>query len=247
MKYRGIISAIICSAVISGCSPAGKPEKTVHNDEEVSRLVEAMDTSMSIKAYGENAEKALDEAENEIMELDKKLRRGSGDSEIYTVNTAGCAEVSEETAELIRDALSISSSTDGAFDISIAPIMDLWGFYTGGYRVPTEEELAQTLDTVDYNNISIDGKTVTVSGGAQIDLGGIAKGYLSSRIMEIMSDNGVTSGIISLGGNVQALGTKTDGSDWRVAIQDPDNSEDYIGVVKISDMAVITSGGYQRF
>ena len=81
----------------------------------------------------------------------------------------------------------------------------------------------------------------------KIDLGGIAKGYTSSRIMDIFKENGITSGLVNLGGNVQALGTKTDGSNWRVAVQSPDDTEDYLGVLSIQDKAVITSGGYERY
>ena len=88
---------------------------------------------------------------------------------------------------------------------------------------------------------------VKLGKNMKIDLGGIAKGYTSSRVMQIFKDCGVTSGLVSLGGNVQALGTKTDGTDWQIAIENPDKSSDYIGVVSVKDKAVITSGGYERY
>ena len=81
----------------------------------------------------------------------------------------------------------------------------------------------------------------------KIDLGGIAKGYTSSRIMDIYKDNGITSGLVNLGGNVQALGTKTDGTKWKIAVQSPDDTEDYLGILSVQDKAVITSGGYERY
>ena len=236
IKFVSLIGILLLTACSSG-NVSDNYEKTVF----------AMDTVMTLQAYGPNAQKALDDVENEITALDQKLRRGSADSEIYAVNTAGSAEVSEDTAELINDALSICASTNGAFDISIAPVMDLWGFYNGKFHVPSDTELSDTLALLDYNNVSVNDKTVLVSNGSQIDLGGIAKGYLSSQIIDIMKKNGVSSGIISLGGNVQTLGTKPDGSKWRVAIQDPDDDNSYIGILSISDIAVITSGGYQRF
>ena len=80
-----------------------------------------------------------------------------------------------------------------------------------------------------------------------IDFGGIAKGYTSSRIMDIYKDNGITSGLVNLGGNVQALGTKTDGTKWKIAVQSPDDTEDYLGILSVQDKAVITSGGYERY
>ena len=82
--------------------------------------------------------------------------------------------------------------------------------------------------------------------GMKIDLGGIAKGYTSSRIMDIYKENGISSGLVNLGGNVQALGTKTDGTKWKIAVQSPDDTEDYLGILSVQDKAVITSGGVRK-
>lgn len=232
---------IICAAVLSSCA-----SNIRQSDAESSKTVYAMDTVMTLKAYGSNAENALNEAEKEIIRLDNNLRRKSPDSEIYKINEETEAEVSEETADLIRQAVDICSSTDGAFDISIAPVMDLWGFYTKEFYVPSEEELNNELLKVNFNNICADKNKISLKGGSQLDLGGIAKGYLSEKIMEIFKTRGVKSGIVSLGGNVQTLGKKPDGSLWNVAIQNPDD-DTYIGVAAVSDKAVVTSGGYQRF
>jgi thiamine biosynthesis lipoprotein len=244
VKIKNIIPILICTAALTACSQTD--EVNVSDNQEYERTVYAMDTVMTLKAYGENGEKALDDAENEIEKLDNALRRGNSDSEIYKVNAEKSAKVSDETAALVQDALDICESTDGAFDISIAPVMDLWGFYTKDFYVPNNDELAAELEKVNYKNITVEDNTISVSENSQLDLGGIAKGYLSNRIMEIFTQDGVTSGIISLGGNVQTLGKKIDGSDWKVAIQNPDD-ETYIGGLAISDMAVITSGGYQRY
>lgn len=237
MKLSSLFLAAVCAVALSGCS---------QNNAEVTKTIYAMDTVMTLKAYGKNAELALDEAKKEIERLDYSLRRGNPDSEIYKINADGSGTVSEDTAELIGDALEICRSTEGAFDISIAPVMDLWGFYTKDFYVPNDDELSSELSRVGYTNISVDKNNVSVSGGAQLDLGGIAKGYLSGKITEIFKNDGVESGIVSLGGNVQTLGKKTDGSEWKVAIQNPDN-DTYIGALSVSDKAVITSGGYQRF
>lgn len=125
--------------------------------------------------------------------------------------------------------------------------MQAWGFTTQQYRVPDPAELSTLLAHVDYTQVQLDGSTAAIPDDVQVDLGGIAKGYTSDRMMQIFSENGVTSGIISLGGNVQALGLKSDGSRWRVAVQDPENSEENFAVIEIKDEAVITSGGYQRY
>lgn len=242
ISLLGILFLVACSSENGNVS-----KDNVNSDHVAEKIVFAMDTVMTLRAYGPNAEKALADAENEIQTLDQRLRRGSANSEIYAVNTAGSAEVSEDTAELISTALDISESTGGAFDISIAPVMDLWGFYTGEFYVPSEAELSASLAAVDYRNVNVNGKTVSTTNGARIDLGGIAKGYLSSQIIDIMKKNGVSSCIVSLGGNIQTLGTKPDGSSWKVGVQDPDDENGYIGVLSISDMAAVTSGGYQRF
>ena len=124
-----------------------------------------------------------------------------------------------------------------------------WGFTTQKYNVPSKSEISKLLKNVDSSKIEFDEKSSSIKLGKnmKIDLGGIAKGNTSSRVMQIFKDCGVTSGLVSLGGNVQALGTKTDGTDWQIAIENPDKSSDYIGVVSVKDKAVITSGGYERY
>lgn len=240
MKLQTITAALLAALSLVSCAVR------VTEDEKHSETVFAMDTVMELTAYGHNAEKALAEAKAEALRLDALLTRGGSGSEIYTLNKNGSAQVSEETAALVRSALDISTATDGAFDITIAPIMDLWGFFTKDFRVPSDEELQAALASVDYKNVGVNENTVTLSGNSQLDLGGIAKGYLSRKIIDIFRENGVTSAIVSLGGNVHCLGKKTDGSLWRIAVQHPDG-EGFIGTLSASDTAVITSGGYQRY
>ena len=246
-----LLSLILCLAALAGC---GEKEQGMQSsrdshtkDAPSERTVFAMDTVMNLRVYGADGEKVLDDAEAEIARLDALLRRGDASSEIYRLNSERTAEVSEDTAELLKAALSISESTEGVFDISIAPVMDLWGFYGQQFHVPASEEIKATLPDVDWRGISLNGNTVSLQDGIQIDLGGIAKGFLSNRIMEIYRQNGIKSGLVSLGGNVQVLGTKTDGSQWNIAIQDPDDESAYAGTIKASDKAVITSGSYQRY
>ena len=189
-------------------------------DEPQSRDVFAMDTYMTLTAYGDNAENALDKAE---------------------------AEISEDTETLLNESEKLYTDTEGVFDITIYPVMDAWGFTTQNYRIPSDEELKGLLENVNASKIQYDkaSKKVTLPAGVKIDFGGIAKGYTSSRIMDIYKKCGVTSGMVSLGGNVQ--GAKPDGSFWRVAVQSPDDTNDYLGVLEAEDKAVITSGGYERY
>lgn len=217
---------------------------------EASRDIFAMDTYMSVTAYGEGADAAVDAAQAEIERLDALLSTGNEDSEIAKLNVSGTAELSEDAGYLVERALELNEETDGAFDIAIYPVMEVWGFPTQNYQVPSEELLQERLALADASQISYNKETREISFGKddmEIDLGGIAKGYTSARIMDIFKSCGIASGLVNLGGNVQVLGTKTDGSKWRVAVQSPDDENDYLGVLSVFDKAVITSGGYERY
>ncbi len=126
------------------------------------------------------------------------------------------------------------------------PVVRAWGFTTGDYRIPDEEELAALLERVDYTRAALEGDTLTLPEGMELDLGAVAKGYTGDQLMELFAENGVTSAIVELGGNVQALGAKPDGSPWLVAVQAPDGTG-YAGTLEIVDKAAVTSGGYQRY
>ena len=130
--------------------------------------------------------------------------------------------------------------------MTVYPVVRAWGFTTGNYRVPEAGELRELLDRVDYNRVSLEGGTLTLPAGTEIDLGAVAKGYAGDQVMASLKAQGVSSAIIELGGNVQALGSKPDGSPWRVAVHAPDGSG-YAGVLEIRDQAVVTSGGYERY
>ena len=220
------------------------------DDAEAVRDVFAMDTYMTVKAYGSNGDAAVDAAVDEINRLDALLSTGKKDSEIGQINANNGGQLSEDGALLMERSLELYESTNGAFDVAIYPVMKAWGFTDGNYQVPDADTLKATLELVDPSLIDYDKETSTVSfkkDGVQIDLGGIAKGYTSSRIMDIYKEKGVTSGLVNLGGNAQVFGTKPDGSLWRVAVQSPDSEDEYLGVLETKDKAIITSGGYERY
>lgn len=207
----------------------------------------AMDTVMTLTAYGSHAQAALNAATDEINRLDALFSISSETGDIYRVNQNGEGDLSEDSLSLVSSALSYYKETDGLFDCTIEPVMEAWGFTTQNYRVPGEDELTDLLSRVDASRVTLNSNHVTLPKQVRVDLGGIAKGFTSARVMEVFAKNGVTSGIISLGGNVQALGHKPDGSLWRVGIQDPVNTDDMFAVVEVADEAVITSGAYQRY
>ena len=219
-------------------------------ETEASKDLFAMDTYMTLTAYGEHAQEAVDKAAERVEALDALLSTGNENSEIYQLNQNGEATLSEEGGYLVERALELYKKTEGAFDIAIYPVMEAWGFPTQDYHVPDDDTLKEKLALADASKVNYDKDTRKIffdQDGMEIDLGGIAKGYTSSQIMQIYQDCGVTSGLVNLGGNVQALGCKTDGSKWRVAIQSPDDTEEYLGILEIEDQAVITSGGYERY
>ena len=219
-------------------------------ETEASKDLFAMDTYMTLTAYGEHAQEAVDKAAERVEALDALLSTGNENSEIYQLNQNGEATLSEEGGYLVERALELYKKTEGAFDIAIYPVMQAWGFPTQDYHVPDDDTLKEKLALADASKVNYDKDTRKIffdQDGMELDLGGIAKGYTSSQIMQIYQDCGVTSGLVNLGGNVQALGCKTDGSKWRVAIQSPDDTEEYLGILEIEDQAVITSGGYERY
>jgi FAD:protein FMN transferase len=220
------------------------------SDDSATREIFAMDTYMTVTAYGESADAAVDAAEAEIERLDALLSTGTESSEVAQINANGGGTLSEDGSYLMKKSLELYELTDGAFDVSIYPVMDLWGFTTQNFKVPSDDELKSALSLVDASKINFDEKTGEVSfdkEGMEIDFGGIAKGYTSDQLCKIFEKYGIQSAMINLGGNVDVYGKKTDGSNWRVAIQSPTDDNGYIGVIETANKAVITSGGYERY
>ena len=234
---------------------ASSKETDSRTETETSREVFAMDTYMTVTAYGKESETAVEEAISEIKRLDALWSVGNEDSEVSRLNTEGSLTLSAETSDLITEALNLFRETDGTFDITIYPLMDEWGFTTQNYQVPSEDRIHALLEKVDAGLLEYDSGTgqLTLPQGMKIDLGGIAKGYTSAHIMDVFSRYDIVSGLVSLGGNVQTYHRKPDGSLWRVGVENPDPTagqlanSDYVGVLEVADKAIITSGGYERY
>ena len=230
------------------------PSENAKSDEVVlsaSRDIFAMDTYMTVQCYGDQCEEAADAAVLEIERLDSLLSVGNPESEIIMLNGSGSAVLSDDSAAMVEEALSIYDGTGGAFDITVYPLMALWGFIDGNPAVPDEDALHETLSKVGSDKLHYETaeKSLTLGDGQGIDLGGIAKGYTSDRLMEIFAKYQLRSAMVSLGGNVQLYQTKPDGSLWRCGIRDPFAGQDsnaLLGVLSARDCAVITSGAYER-
>ena len=165
---------------------------------------------------------------------------------MWNLNEKKNENFAEEFANLMLQSLKLCKDTDGALDISAYPIVKAWGFTTGEHRIPDEEERKALVSRVDYRKIQVNGNTVSIEPDMMVDLGSVGKGYTAEVLANLMKEEGVTSALFSLGGNIQTVGTKSDGSDWFIGI--PAAEEDrYLGGVSVTDKAVVTSGGYERY
>ena len=227
--------------LLAGCAPAPTQARP-----GLERTFFAMDTVMTLRLYEGGDEALLDEAENRAHELEALWSVTDEASEVYALNHNKTAELSPETAELLDQALGMCERTGGALDVSIYPVLRAWGFTTGAYAVPDDEALAALLPLVDYREIKLDGSAATLSDGMELDLGGVAKGYTGDVLAALLREDGVSSALLDLGGNIHAVGRRPDGSPWRVGIRDP-AGEGNLGVVEVVDQAVVTSGGYERY
>lgn len=230
------LAAAALSVFLSGCG-----------DQSATAEIFAMDTVMRLTACGANGQEAVNAATAAINALDRALDRTSPDSQVSAVNAgAGSAvEASDQLLALVNAALEYGAATGGAFDITVAPVMDAWGFTTDQKQVPSQETLEALLPLVDSGLVTTDGG-IALSSGQSIDLGGIAKGYTSDCVEEILREQGVASGVITLGGNVYVQGESPDGDPWQIAIQDP-SSDGAFATLRLTDAYAITSGGYQRY
>ena len=241
-KYFVRLISLLLVLPLSGCGTEGKAE------EEHTVGVFAMGTYMTLTAYGESAEAALTISEDRIKELEALWSTTDENSDIYKVNQSGGArtEVSEETAEILQFAIDMAEQTGGFLDPTISPVVTAWGFISGEYYIPTENELTDLLRNVDYEKVLLEGNFVTLPNGMQLDLGAVGKGYTGDIVAELLKEQGITSALLDIGGNVQMVGRKPDGSRWRLGIQNP-FGEGSLGILESEDGAVVTSGNYERY
>lgn len=239
MKLRPLTASLLILCLLSSCAPAAA---------ENTATFLAMDTVMSVTVYGPDGDAALEAVEEEIKALEGLLSVTDEGSEIYAANHSGGKPVtlSPETAELLSTALGLCAETVGALDVTIYPVVRAWGFTTGEYRVPEEAELTQLLERVDYTKVELEGNSLTVRSGMELDLGAVGKGYAADRVEALLRELGVDCAKLELGGNIHFIGTKPDGYPWRVAVRDP-SGEGYMGVLETDGGAVVTSGGYERY
>ena len=245
LRILSAFSAVLLMILLTGCSGPSRNQKVTDTGF-------FFDTVVSVTLYGAENETLLGDCFSLMRDYENMFSRTRENSDIWNINHS-CGkpvEVSEETAALLQMAKYYYELSEGAFDITVAPVVSLWDF-TGEshHTVPSQEELQKTLSHVDCRKLEIHGTTVTLNDPeASIDPGGIAKGFIADRIKDFLEDQGIKSGLISLGGNVLTIGTKPDSTPWNIAIRKPfGEASESVATVRTAGESVVTSGTYERY
>jgi len=216
-----------------------------------------MGAVFSVIVYDEapaRARTAVDQALDEVTRLDARLSNYKPNSEWSELNrsaAAGPVKVSAELFQLIALCLDVSRRSEGAFDISVGPLMKVWGFYKGSGHLADPAELSNALQLVGYKNIKLDARTRTIRfarKGVELDPGGIGKGYAVDCMLEVLRRNGIRSAFISAGGSsIYALGAPPGANGWAVKLDDPKQPSRPAATVRLRDQSLSTSGSYEKF
>lgn len=243
---------IIMTAIIFSCSllNQGCMGNNIMDSQTQSGFY--FDTVISITIYGNVNNNIFKKCFDLCEKYENMLSKTIDDSDVARINNARgkSVTVSDDTAYLINKAIYYSRLSNGAYDITIAPLSSLWNFKDNNSGIlPDSDDISNALKHVNYQNINISQNTVSLSDPyAQIDLGSIAKGYIADKLKECLLENNIKSAIINLGGNVLAIGKKPDNSDWNIGIQKPfDERNQTIASVSVCDKSVVSSGTYERF
>lgn len=245
MKFRRIPVILLSAALLlTGCSDGSTQENLTYNDT-------LFDTVIRVTLYENADEDVLKGCEELCKKYDSLFSKSNEESDISKINNAKGepVEVSEDTITLIKKGIYYGELSEGAFDITIGAVSDLWDFKSGEANVPKKASIKEATSHVNYKNILIQNNTVQLTdSNAAIDVGAIAKGYIADRLKEYLEDEGVKHAVIDLGGNVLTIGSKPDGSDYNIGIQKPfDENGTPITSVKVSDKSIVTTGIYQRY
>lgn len=255
LSRRGFVAGLTATAVLAaaGCS-SNTTSDTGTNTTYDTSLDEGIlkstffnfDTVIDLSVYGDQS--VLDAAQTACQRYEELFSMQLEGTDVWRINHAAGAptEVDPDTADLIGKALEFCEASSGAFDITIGTVSQLWDFEEG--VKPDDSTIQAAIPHINWKNVQVEGNTVTLlDPETAIDLGGIAKGWIADALAQLYRDNGVTSGLINLGGNVYALGTKPSGKLWTIGLRDPNVSDGAaVATLSIDNKSVVTSGLYER-
>ena len=253
IKKKFPITLLVIVLIVSSFYIVVKNQK----EDKYSNTYYNLGTINEITLYNiskKDGDRILEKCSSILTDIDDKMSSQITSSEISKINeNAGkdYVKVSEDTFKVIKESLKFSKMSNNTFDISIGPIIDLWGIGTENARVPSKDEIESKLSLVNYEYIMLDESNTSVKlakENMKIDLGGIAKGYAADKIYEYLKEEKLESALINLGGNIYVLGSKEDNQPFSIGIQDPTQPRgNSIGNIKVSDKSVVTSGIYERY
>ena len=208
----------------------------------------AMDTVMNLQVWSREPKQDVEALAAMLREAEAELSVTQPTSDVAQLNANGSGVLPELSRTLLEKTLALSQRTEGCLDPTIYPALRLWGFTTGSYQVPDAAALQEALTHTGTQHVHLDGDTVTLDPGTELDFGAVAKGCLGQLCADyLLEQDPDCYAVLSLGGNLQTVGSKPDGSDWRVGVTDPESPEESLAVLSLQGTnSVVTSGGYQR-
>ena len=250
-----IIGFIICSILILITPPMTLPEQQTYSNTTI-----LMGTEMTITVVSRNAKQAynaIDLAFAEIKRIESMMSIYNPQSDLSLLNEFSSEDtenidtpmkIDPELYLVIEESIKVSELTDGAFDITVNPILELWSDVKKTKVFPTDEQVTATLQSVGYRSLELSDNSISFNQPSMsINLGGIAKGYAVDRAIAVLESEGIRSAIVNAGGDIRTYGAKPDSTDWSIALRNPRDPDDYITIIQSKDMAVVTSGDYERF
>lgn len=254
MKKVSHLLMIISLFTLTLTSCASDNNNNTNTKFEQTNIV--MDTPVTLRAYGKNAQKAVEESFKRLTELDNMASSAISTSDVSKVNAASgksYVKVHPEIMNMVETSLKYSKLSSGAWDITMGPIINLWGIGTDNEKLPSDAEIKARMPLIGYDKISVNEKDSSImlqKQGMAIDLGGIAKGFAADEVLKIYKKYNIKNGLINLGSSsIYALGKNESGNPWSIGIKHPRSEEsgNYLGIIKITNEALSTSGDYERY
>lgn len=247
-KKKKIILTVLCVFLTLAAVAAGvlfhefKKDYTCKEQNGFS-----MGSVVTVRLYGDDTFKKLSVVKGIIDNLDKDISRNIEGSSVSLINEGGSVE-SAKTAAIFTECRKVSKMSGGRFDLTVGALSSLWNFDADTKRIPEEKAIKKALETVDYKRVQVNGSTVTAAKGQQLDLGAVGKGAACDAVSEYIKNCGAKGGVVSVGGSIFAWGKRNRAGDkWRIAVRHPRQENAYIGVIKLSEGFVSTSGDYEKY